>query len=289
MKILITGGNGFIGGALVEALTDLGHEVVVFSDVDKGEKNPKKASFIKGDIRDEIQVRKAMEGCGAVYHLAAITDVRASNDDEIYAINFLGAKNVFDIAKQKNIKIVFTSTAAVYGNGPVPNKEEQECKPLSQYGKSKLRAERYLQSITENHFILRLFNVYGPEGHSFINILCRKIPNFEDIEVYGSGMQTRDFVYISDVVNALLLGLNNTGLYNVGTGSETAVTKLIDSIHETTRCKPNIKNVEPQPNDIARSRADISKISQLKWEPTVSIEEGLKIVLKASGWKPQFV
>lgn len=283
MKILVTGGNGFIGSYLVEALIELGHEIVILSN-EENDKNPK-ATFIKGDIRDAYDVRKAMDGCGLVYHLAALSDLRNANDDDVYAVNFLGAKNVFEVAKQKNAKVIFASSAAVYGNSQVPNKETSECKPVSQYGKSKLRAERYLQALVPEHFIVRLFNVYGPKGHSFINTLCKKMPNFEDIIVYGNGMQTRDYVYVTDVVNALLLGINNTGLYNVGTGQDYAVVKLVDTIHEITRCKPSIKFTLPQANEIARSRADITKITELRWQPTTTLEEGLKAVLEASGWK----
>ena len=269
MKILVTGGNGFIGSYLVEALLDLGHEIVVLANDEKNKNE--KTTFIKGDIRDAYDVRKTMDGCGLVYHLAAIVDLRAANDDDIYAVNFLGSKNVFEVAKQKNVKVVFASSAAVYGNGRVPNKETDECKPISQYGKSKLRAERYLQATVPEHFILRFFNVYGTKGHSFINTLCKKIPNFEDIIVNGNGMQTRDYVYVTDVVNALLLGINNTGLYNVGTGQDCTVVKLIDTIHEITRCKPNMKFTPPLKNEITRSRADITKISNIETRNTKQI------------------
>ncbi|MBI3190211.1 NAD(P)-dependent oxidoreductase [archaeon] len=226
MKVLVTGGTGFIGRYLVNRLLKLGHEVVVLADDTKGEP-PEGSTYIKGDIRDGYNVKKAFEGCECVFHLAAITDVRDSNDEVVYATNFLGAKNVFEVAKSKNAKIIFTSTAAVYGNGNVPNKEMDECKPISQYGKSKLRAEWYLQNIGQESFIVRLFNVYGFGGHSFINVLCEKMPKYEDILIFGNGLQTRDYVYVDDVVDALLLGFEKSGLYNVGTGMECSTTRVV--------------------------------------------------------------
>ncbi len=283
MKILVTGGTGFIGSHLTKKLIELGHEVVILADAENIKTEG--AAFIKGDVRDGYDVRKAMQGCEAVFHLAAVTDARNLNEDAIYATNFLGSKNVFEVAKSKNTKIVFTSTAAVYGNSQVPNKETDECKPVSQYGKSKLRAERYLQNLTENHFIVRMFNVYGARGHSFVNTACKKITNYEDILVYGNGLQTRDYVNVSDAVDALLLGFENTGLYNVGTGQDWSVTKLIDIIYETTRCKPTVKFTTPNKNDIARSKADISRIRSLGWEPKISLEEGVSLVLEQQGFK----
>jgi UDP-glucose 4-epimerase len=284
MRILVTGGTGFIGSYLVNRLIELGHNVVIMDSNEKKNRN-ENAEFVKGDIRDAFDVRKAMQGCEIVYHLAAIADVRAG-DDLMYAVNFLGAKNVFEVAKSKNAKVVFASSAAVYGNGRIPNKEQDDCNPVSQYGKSKLRAERYLQQLMAEHFILRLFNVYGPGGRSVINIFAKNIINFQDIVVYGNGNQARDYVYISDIVDAFILGLSNTGLYNVGTGSEYSLTYLIDFMHETTRCKPTVKFTLAQENDIGRSKADTTKIRELGWAPKIGLEEGIRLVLESCGWKP---
>jgi nucleoside-diphosphate-sugar epimerase len=275
MKILVTGGTGFIGRHLVNKLLLLGHEVVVLADETKG--NPPEGSeYIKGDIRDGYNVKKAFEGCECVFHLAAITDVRDSNDEAVYATNFLGSKNVFEVAKAKNAKIIFTSTAAVYGNGNIPNREMDECKPISQYGKSKLRAEWYLQNLVQDSFIVRLFNVYGTGGHSFINVLAEKMPKYDDISIFGNGLQTRDYVHVDDVLDALLLGFNNSGLYNVGTGVECSTSRLVEVAQEITKYKPNLKFTPPKKNDIARNRADITKIKSIGWEPKMSLEEGIK-------------
>lgn len=288
MKILVTGGCGFIGTHLVNKLIELQHDVVVMDNLSnsKKEKINEKAAFVQGDVRDADDVRKAMKDCSAVFHLAAIADVR-SGDDLVYATNFLGAKNVFETAKSKKAKIIFTSSAAVYGNKPLPHRETGETEPLSQYGKSKLRAERYLlQGFSQDsYFIVRLFNVYGPGSVSAVNRFCKKIANFDDVIVFGNGLQTRDYVYVSDVVDSLVLGLTNSGLYNVGTGQDVSTTSLIDMIHNMTRCKPSIKTTAPNPGEIARSKADITKIKSLGWEPKIGLEQGLELVLESVGYK----
>ena len=271
MKILVTGGCGFIGSLLVQRLVEKNHDIVVFDKV-KGKQNVK---YIIGDIRNPDEVEKAIKGCEIVFHLAALTDLRNIEND--YAVNFLGAKNVFDIAKKNNAKIVFASSAAVYGNAKLPISENSECSPISQYGKSKLKAERLLG---ENDLMLRFFNVYGPRGKSVINTFCKKIPKYEEITVYGTGLQTRDYVYVTDVVDALLLGLGDiSGVFNVGTGVETKLLDIIDIIHRLTKAKPFIKFEMPKENEIKRSVADITKIKQTGWAPKVSLEGGIRKIL----------
>lgn len=287
MKILVTGGAGFIGSNLVNALIELGHEVTVFDNLSKGRKEnvDNRAAFVEGDVKDIGQVARAVKGAEVVFHLAAITDIRNANDDAVYNTNFMGAKNVFDAAAANNAKIIFASSAAVYGNGNIPNKEDGECKPLSQYGKSKLQAEKYLQRKTENYFIARFFNVYGPNSQSAVNKFCKKISNYQDIEVFGNGMQTRDYIYIDDVVDALILGIRSIGIYNVGTGQDISTHSLIEMIHNMTRAPPNRKDLPANKGDIARSRADITKIKQIGWTPRIGLEEGLWKILDSVGYK----
>ena len=275
MKILVTGGCGFIGSHLVDKLIELDHDVVVLDNLSSGKKknmNPK-ATFVYGDIRDIEDVNRAMRNCNIVFHLAAITDARSDADD-IYKVNYLGSSNVFRIAEKKKAKVIFTSSAAVYGNAI--EKEDSYCEPISQYGKSKLKAEKLCPN---DAFIIRLFNAYGPRGNSVINKFCKKMPKYDDITVFGNGLQTRDYIYISDVINALLLGLDNTGLYNVGTGVETSVMDIIEIIRITTRNKPHMKFTTPNKNEVKRSKADISKIKKLKWKPEMDIVYGIRELL----------
>lgn len=285
MKILVTGGCGFIGSRLAGRLVKEGHDVVVLDNLSTGKREnlPKGAAFVKGDIRDEDIVKKAVKGCETVFHLAAVADARA-DENAVYGTNFLGAGNIFAAAGRINAKVIFTSSAAVYGNGKLPCREDDECKPVSQYGKSKLKAENILKK-RKDHFIARLFNVFGPGGSSVVNRFCGRIPEYRDITVYGNGLQTRDYVYIDDAIDALLLGIENSGRYNIGTGKETSLLHLIDSIHAASGCKPDVKFSAEKKGDIKRSRADISLIKTLGWGPKTSLQDGIGLTLESLGFK----
>ncbi|MBI2971989.1 MAG: NAD-dependent epimerase/dehydratase family protein [Candidatus Aenigmarchaeota archaeon] len=285
MKVLVTGGAGFIGSHLSRRLVALGNDVVVMDNLSTGKKEhvPPGAHFIKGDICEPLTVSRAMKDCSAVFHLAASADARGDADTD-YKVNFLGAQTVFERAAKHNVKVVFTSSAAVYGDAKVPHREDIQCKPVSPYGKSKLKAER---AAPKNSFIIRVFNCYGPRGKGVVNTFCRKIPEYEDITVYGNGLQTRDYVYVSDVVDALLLGFDNAGVYNVGTGSETSLLNLIDVIHKVANAKPHVTFALAR-QEVARSRADIGKIRrELGWEPKIQLEEGIGLVLQGTSPVPE--
>lgn len=275
MNILVTGGAGFIGRHLVDRLVSKGHSVAVYDKLLHSKENVR---LIEGDIRDMDDVKRAMKDVEAVFHLAAISDSRA-NDDAVYNANFIGSKNVFEAAKAANAKVIFTSSAAVYGETKLA-KEDAECTPINQYGKSKLRAEKICPG---DAFVARLFNVYGPGGNSVVNKFCQLIPKYEPVTVYGHGNQTRDFIYIDDIVNALLLGLELSGVYNVGTGKETSVMELVDIIHDLTKSKPDIKFAPPL-QEIIRSKADITKITATEWYPKVELVDGIERTLKAEGF-----
>jgi UDP-glucose 4-epimerase len=210
-----------------------------------------------------------------------VTDIRNANDDLMYQTNFLASRDVFDVAGQFGTKVIFTSSAAVYGDSKVPHKEDGSCVPVSKYGKYKLKAE----GLAKGAFVARLFNVYGPGSKSFVNKLCKKFPAYEEIVIYGNGLSTRDYVYVTDIVDALLLGIEKSGVYNVGTGVETSILDLIDTFRAITKFKPPTRYTLPLENEIMRSRADIEKIRNLGWEPKVSLEEGIRLLLNEMGVK----
>lgn len=282
MNVLVTGGAGFIGSHLVSRLIALGHDVTVLDNLSTGSKENvhPEAAFIQGDILEPITVHRAIKDCGAVFHLAAIADIGADPDKD-YQTNFLGAQVVFERALKQQAKVIFTSSAAVYGDAPLPQNEGMECKPVSQYGRSKLKAER---AAPPRSFIVRIFNCYGPRGRGVVNAFCRKIPEYEDITVYGHGLQTRDFVYVSDVVDALLLGMDNEGVYNVASGSETSLLNLIDTIHHAANAAPHVQFAPAKPNEVMRSRADTAKVRELGWEPKVPLAEGIHLTLQSLGY-----
>ncbi len=282
MKILVTGGAGFIGSNLVRKLIELNHDVVILDNLSTGKKEnvSSKAKIIKGDIRDRFDVDKAIKGCHAVFHIAAMIDAREAGE-KVYEVNYLGSQNVFNSAKENNAKVIFTSSAAVYGNASIC-REDSECKPINEYGKSKLKAENLLMKMMPGSFAVRPFNVYGSGGISVVNKFCKKIPEYNDITVFGTGMQTRDYIYVSDVIDALLLGMENKGIYNVGTGTETNLLELIDIIERVSNSKASMKFERPNDSEIMRSRADITRIKQLGWKPKISLEEGISLIMEKS-------
>ena len=280
LSILVTGGNGFIGRHLVSSLLAKGHNVVVYDNFSTSRKEPiGAAKIVEGDVRDKDDVIRAAKGCDYIFHLAAMAESR-STDDAVYSVNFIGSKNVFEVAKETGAKVIFTSSAAVYGETKIA-KEDGPCNPINQYGKSKLRAEKICP---ESAFVARLFNVYGPNGNSVINKFSKLIPKYEDITIFGHGTQTRDFIYVDDVVSALMLGMENSGTYNVGTGRETSILDLIDVIHNMTKSKPNMKFASPVAGEIQRSKADITKIQQTVWYPKIELAEGIRKILIANGF-----
>jgi len=274
MKILVTGGTGFIGAHLVDKLIELGHDVIVISNKEPKRKN-KKTKYAKGDITKKGDVEKAMIGCSVVFHLASLIDARSSDQKEMQRVNILGSKNVFSPATKNKCKIIFTSSAAVYGDSKT--KEDSRCKPISDYGRSKLEAEKLLD---KNSFIVRLFNVYGPGGKGAVNIFCENIMENKPVNIYGNGLQTRDFVYVSDVVDALILGMKSNGIYNVGSGTEITVKELIEKIEKISRKKAKINYLPANKQEIRKSKADISKIKNLGWKPKVSLEEGIRNIIE---------
>ncbi len=280
MKILVTGGAGFVGRHLVKRLLHDGHGVAVYDNFSNSKNEQLEGvKVIEGDVRDADDVQRAMKGIEAVFHLAAVSEARSTDDDLVYNTNFIGSKNIFEAAKAANAKVIFTSSAAVYGDTKLA-KETDECRPINQYGKSKLRAEKICH---ENAFIARLFNVYGPNGNSVINRFCKLIPKYDDVPVYGHGTQTRDFIYIDDAVSALVMGLGMNGTYNIGTGKETSLLGVIDAIHEMTKSRPNVKFL-PAVSEVQRSKADITKISATEWFPRVELVDGIRNTLVSQGF-----
>ncbi len=276
MKVLVTGGCGFIGSHLSNILVKRGYEVAVLDNLISGNRGrlDSNIEFILGDVCNQTAVKKAVNGCSVVFHLAALTDLRTATEEKIREVNFSGSKNVFSAAEENNAKVIFTSSAAVYGDSEAT--EEKACSPLSYYGKNKLETEELLSEA----FIARLFNVYGPYGKSFVNTLCKKIPEGKEITVYGNGSKTRDYIYVDDVVSALLLGIDNKGIFNVGSGTETSVLNLIKKVENVLGKKAVVKHAGDNKNEIRSSRADIGKIKQLGWKAVISLEEGIKKVLE---------
>jgi UDP-glucose 4-epimerase len=302
MKILVTGGAGFIGSHVVDKLIERENEVVVVDNLSTGKKenlNPK-ASFYELNIESE-KLRDVFEKekPEAVFHLAAQIDVRKSTESPIEdgKTNILGSLNVIEnfIKINKDLdslhkKIIFTSTGgAIYGDASiVPTPESYPEWPLSPYGIAKLSIDKYLNYYHKvlglNFVSLRLGNVYGPRQNSkgeagVVAIFCDKMLSGESPVINGSGEQTRDFVYVKDVVRAQILALesNENGFFNVGTGKESNINIIFRELKELI--SPEFKEIHgpSKPGEQKRSCLDSSKIKEkFGWELRYSLKEGLK-------------
>jgi UDP-glucose 4-epimerase len=250
---LVTGGAGFIGSHLCDALIGRGDTVRVLDDLSTGHQSnlPAAAELIEGDVADPVTVARAMEGVDGCFHLAAIASVEKGVTDWLgtHRTNATGTIAVFDAIRRqgRRIPVVYASSAAVYGNATtVPIAETQPCAPLSAYGADKYGCELHARIASHVHHIpatgLRFFNVYGPRQDSkspysgVISIFCERIAAGRPITIFGDGMQTRDFVYVADVVRALLAGmmlrLPHAPAFNICTGVPTSVNALAHQISE---------------------------------------------------------
>jgi len=296
MKVLVTGGAGFIGSHLVDRLIQEGHEVVVVDNLSTGKRRNlnRAARLVKVDIQSwRLERVFRNERPHMVMHLAAQMDVRKSVEDPMFdaQVNVLGTLNVLQQSIKHGVrKVVFSSSGgAIYGEQEIyPAPESHVTRPLSPYGVSKLCGEQYLsyyQRVNGLQIVsLRYANVYGPrqdpEGEAgVVAIFIQKLLNNEQAIVNGNGRQTRDFVYVEDVVEANLaaMGQDIQGTYNVGTGEETSVNDLLGILvrHTNSTCKE--VHGPAKGGEQARSVIDSGKLRQeLSWESRTELSEGLK-------------
>lgn len=296
-KILVTGGAGFIGSNLVDKLIELGHQVAVIDNLSSGKReylNPQ-AKFYEVDICDKASIAKIFESekFDYVYHLAAQIDVRISvADPELdNKINVLGGLNILENCNKNKVKkILFVSTGgAIYGETELmPTDESHPAYPLSPYGIHKLTFEKYLKYYFEvygqDYTIFRLANVYGPRQYKggeagVVSIFVDFAVNGKKLTINGDGLQTRDFVFVGDVVNALVAGLDNThaGEINIGTGKETNLIEIVEAIEAALGRKIEREHTAAKPGEQRRSALHHGKAKEvLGWQPTVGLHEGIK-------------
>ena len=295
MKILVTGGAGFIGSHVTSQLLDTRHEVVVYDNLSRGFKHlvDKRAFFVKGSIQEEDKLQFYLEGVTAVIHMAAFIIVPESVEKPklYYENNCLGTKSLLAAMKKSSVnKIIFSSSATVYGNpDKLPLTENSPLKtPSSPYGQTKLEMEKLIGLEHKegwlNAVILRYFNPYGPnelhipETHAIPNFIKAAISK-EPITLYWKGEQVRDFIYVEDLAQAHVKTIQEEGLkiYNVGTGKGTKVNDLVATISKIIGYKIKIQDLGERPGDVSELWADSSKIKkEVDWEPKVDLVEGLK-------------
>jgi len=240
-NVVVTGGAGFIGSNLVLELERQNYKVTVLDNLFTGTENNLngfKGKFINVDISQPFDIKERFD---VIFHQAAITDPRFDNDDVTTKVNIDGFKNIIELAKKNNSKLVYASSASMYGNGPVPMKEDQEKDLLSTYAKSKLMMDDIAKELfDEMHIVgLRYFNVFGPrEAHkgrpaSMIYHLSKQILSGKKPRLFRMGEQKRDHIYVKDCVTATLKALEApSGVYNVGTGVGTSFNDLIKILNE---------------------------------------------------------
>ena len=304
MRILVTGGAGFIGSHLVEKLVEKGYDVVVLDNFTTGRMENlaqvyKDIEIVRGDILDRQLVHKLVKNIDAVVHLAAKISVEESmRDPQLYMkVNSLGTRIIAEEASQNSVELlVYMSSAAVYGNSQyIPVDEDLPRKPLNLYGLSKLKGEEVIMEVSEKSelpsIIVRLFNAYGPrqEGNPYAGVIAKFIMRVKKRLppiVYSPGSQTRDFIHVYDVASFLSMlitrNIKDLRIYNLGTGRETSIIELAKIIIDISGLGVEPEIGPPRPNDIMRSVADIGKaVRELGWRPRIDLREGLKTLLVA--------
>ncbi|WFD10247.1 NAD-dependent epimerase/dehydratase family protein [Tepidibacter hydrothermalis] len=295
MKILVTGGAGFIGSNLVDKLISLYHDVVVIDDLSTGrvENLNSEAKFYKMDIcdKDILEVFKK-EKFDIVYHMAAQIDIQKSIKDPINdaMINIIGTINILEACRKSNVnKIIYSSTAAAYGNPNYLGIDEEHYKePISFYGSSKLSSEYYIPVYSRlydlDYTILRYSNVYGirqdknGEG-GVVSIFLENIMNYKDVTIFGDGSATRDYIYVEDVVNANINSIEygNGEVFNIGTGKYTSVIELFGIMKNIANKNIDVVFEDERLEDIKDSYFEINKsLSMLNWKPEFCLEYGLR-------------
>jgi UDP-glucose 4-epimerase len=287
MRAVVTGGAGFIGSHLVDALVARGDEVTVVDDLSSGRRehiNPR-AELVEHDIREPFLFDAAVG-----FHLAAQADVGTSVQRPVFdaEVNVLGTVNVLEAARAAGAAVVFSSTGgAIYGDVEAPAAEDAPLRPVSPYGMAKLSAEAYVEGWRRVHglrsVVLRFANVYGPRQSAALEggvvaIFLERLEAGEETLVFGDGEQTRDFVHVDDVVSALLAAAEQEGgVFNVGTGVETSVNRLHELCREASGIDTAPRHGPPRLGDARRSVLDVSRARNgLGWRPKVDLARGLR-------------
>jgi UDP-glucose 4-epimerase len=300
MKILITGGSGFIGSHIVEHYQDTAEEIRVLDNLRTGYRHNLdglKHTFIEGSITDRDLVRKAVEGVDYIFHLAALVSVpeSMSKPGECVDINVHGLLNVLEEAAAAGVKkLVFASSAAIYGDNPtVPKLETMIPEPKSPYAITKLDGEYYLGMFQREGKLetaaLRFFNVFGPRQDpkgayaAAVPIFIEKAVRNEDITVFGDGGQTRDFIYVKDIVGALSFAVETpgvTGVFNAGYGGQITINDLANGLIQSAVSTSKVAHLPERAGDVRHSRASSDKLRAAGWVPKHNLDEGLARTLE---------
>ena len=298
MNVLVTGGAGFIGKYLVKSLLEKDNSVTIFDNFSNSTKNSINflvemgAKVIEGDITKIQDLQNAIKNHDIVIHLAAKISVSESisNPSETFRINVDGTNNVLTACEKNHIKkIIISSSAAVYGESPPDDKltEGSVMNPISPYGESKMQMEQNVKEFASKHdidyVILRFFNIYGigqsSEYAGVITKFLKRIAEDKPLKIFGDGLQTRDFVAIYDVINAIHYALlyNKSGTFNIASGKITTIKDLAEQMILLSGKKSGIQFLPEKNGDIKHSQADISMAKNyLMYSPKFELKEGIQ-------------
>ncbi len=301
---LVTGGAGFIGSHLVEGLTAAGRPVRVLDDFSTGVRDNlahirPAPEIIAGDVANPAAVAQAVQGAGVVFHLAALASVQKSVESpaETHRVCALGTLNVLDAARRAGVRrVVYAGSSSAYGipAGDVQT-EEDPVAPLSPYAAAKLAGEMYAQAFAATYGLetvrLRFFNIFGPRQRAdspysgVIALFTAALSAGRSPTIYGDGQQSRDFTYVTDVVQALLRAAETPGIsgrvYNIGTGRSVSVLDLVAALNRLMGTQVSAQHAPPRAGDVRHSRADISRARrELGYDPAVPFEQGLAETLR---------
>ena len=298
MNFIVTGGAGFIGSHLTKYLVREQHSVTVIDNLCNGKKEKlgsllKEIEFVNTDILNVEKLRDVFKNADGVFHQAALTDVQESfvRKKEYFDVNVNGTENILKIAKEFDLKVVFASSASVYGDTKeIPTKEDSERKPINPYGETKLEAEHHCEKYAKlgvSIIGLRYFNVYGKgQNDTYAGVITRfleSIKNGKPPTIFGDGLQVRDFIFVEDVIEANLLAMTNKvhhAFINIGSGIALSIKELADIIIEIAGLKINPVYDSDIKGDIRTSQADIELARKLlKWEPQTKLKDWLKEVI----------
>ncbi len=300
-RYLVTGGCGFIGSHLADALAMAGHQVVILDDLSTGKREnaPKKAEIIIGDAVDEAAVERAFKGIDGCFHLAAVASVERSTEAwaATHKVNVTAAVNVFQAAtRQKTpVPVVYTSSAAVYGDNPdIPLAEDSVARPLTAYGADKYSCELHGRVAWLVHRIpnigIRPFNIYGPRQDpkspysGVISIFADRIARNAPYTVHGDGEQTRDFVFVADIVKVFVVTMEKLGegydVVNVCTGKATSVNQLAGTLEKICGYTGRRQYGPPRKGDARASVGNPAKLhAHAGFIPQTALEEGLRVTI----------
>lgn len=300
-KYLVTGGAGFIGSHLTNTLLHEGHQVIVIDNLSTGKKEniANGVQFYQDDILNESLINKLVPQVDACFHLAAIASVEKCRQDWIGAhkTNLTGTINILNAARQNKTPVVYASSSAVYGdNINLPLKESEPPRPLSSYAADKLACEHHAFVASQLFNIptsgLRFFNVYGPKQDpsspysGVISILMKRALEKSTMTIFGNGEQTRDFIYVADVVKALILALKhintNACVYNVGTGTQQSLLALHHIVENLVAHKIDIEFKPARKGDVKHSCADPKKAYEgLDFKSNIALDKGLVLLMNS--------